>query len=171
VDAHGERYARRSGAHRAVSEIRLATGLAVRDDGGGPHILLVASRYASHDRPLWTLPGGRVHDGELLTDAVVREVREETGLAAVVRDLAYVSESYDGNMHVVNATFDIEAAGTPVIPDRGDHVVAAAWVLVAEIGRYVEVDVVRTPLERYLRERARYAGFARAGITIRWPET
>jgi ADP-ribose pyrophosphatase YjhB (NUDIX family) len=153
-----------------MNEIRLATGLAIRDEGSGTRVLLVASRYASHEQPLWNLPGGRVQDGELLSDAVVREVREETGLTAIVRDLAYVSESYDRNVHVLNATFEIEAAGAPVIPEMGDHIVDAAWIPVTDVPRYVRVAVLRTPLERYLRERVRYAGFAQAGVTIRWPE-
>jgi 8-oxo-dGTP diphosphatase len=149
-----------------MTEIRLATGLALHEST----ILLVASRYASHPQPLWNLPGGRIRPGELLQDAVRREVLEETALSARVGDLAYVSESFDGDTHVVNATFEIEVTGTPRIPESGDHVVAAQWVPLGELAQHLRVNVVREPLERYLGFRIRYTGFAQAGITIRWPD-
>lgn len=145
--------------------IRLASGLAVRDG----RVLLVASSYASHPEPLWNLPGGRVAAGELLDAAVAREVREETGLRATVRELAYLSESYDGDRHILNATFCIDVAGEIALPKAGDHVVDAAWVPLDELAGHIAVAVVREPLLRYLREGVRYCGYAQAGISIRWP--
>ena len=148
------------------ASIRLAHGLALRDGS----VLLVASRYASHPQPLWNLPGGRVEPGELLTETVVRETREETGLRANVRELAYVSESYDGEQHVVATIFLMDVEGVIALPQSQDHVAAARWEPVGEIAQRISVDVVREPLLRYLARGTRYFGTHNAGVRVVWPE-
>jgi 8-oxo-dGTP diphosphatase len=52
-------------------------GAVVQDDAGR---LLLVRRGREPSRGLWSLPGGRVEPGETPAEAVVREVREETGL-------------------------------------------------------------------------------------------
>ena len=163
--------------------IHLATGLLERDG----RILLVASRYPNHAHPLWNLPGGRQIPGELLAETVQREVREETGLRVQVGELAYVSESYDGETHFLNATFIVSpfdgaqgdtlaGPSTPALRasaqhDDREHVVEVAWVPIEEIAERIVIGVVREPLLAYLRGELaqRYAGFHEAGVTIEWP--
>jgi ADP-ribose pyrophosphatase YjhB (NUDIX family) len=163
--------------------IALATGLLVRDG----RVLLVASRYPNHPEPLWNLPGGRQIPGELLTETVEREFLEETGLPVRVDELAYASESYDGETHFLNVTFVVmlrqaqhdseflsfdTGAARPAQDDtNGDHVVDVAWVPVEQVERRVAVRVVREPLLAYLRGELtrRYAGSHEAGVTIEWP--
>jgi 8-oxo-dGTP diphosphatase len=150
--------------------IHLATGLLVRDN----RLLMVASRYANQPEPLWNLPGGRQQSGELLAETVVREVFEETRLHVEPREVAYVSESYDGATHYLNVTFNVALVEGGCIPDDDaaeDHVVAVEWVPVAEVGQRIVVTVVREPLLAYLGGELprRYAGFHEAGVTIEWP--
>jgi ADP-ribose pyrophosphatase YjhB (NUDIX family) len=147
--------------------IHLATALVRRADA----VLLVASQYPNHDRPLWNMPGGRQQTGELLTQTVLRELAEETGMTGMVRELCYVSESYDGQTHFTNFTFGIDAIGEPVKPhNEGDHIVDAAWVAIDDIPARITVAVVREPLLEFLLSARRYAGYAEAGITIEFPD-
>jgi 8-oxo-dGTP pyrophosphatase MutT (NUDIX family) len=156
--------------------IHIATGLAVREG----RVLLVASRYANHPQPLWNLPGGRQLPRELLAETVAREVREETGLRADVGALAYVSESYDGDLNVVNFSFRIEVSGDVMVRqahhdtgkgDCEDHVVGVEWVAIERLAERIVVEVVREPLLAYLRGdlSRQYAGYHQAGVTIEWP--
>ena len=60
----------------------------------GDRILL--SRLAPRITPdeLWTLPGGGLDHGENPRDAVIREIREETGLDAMVGETARVYSAH-----------------------------------------------------------------------------
>jgi 8-oxo-dGTP pyrophosphatase MutT (NUDIX family) len=52
------------------------------DRRGGLELLLIKKQ-----RGLWTLPKGRVEPGEAFADALIREVREETGLSGQIEEL------------------------------------------------------------------------------------
>lgn len=151
-----------------MSCIHLSTALVRRDE----RILLVASTYLNHSQPLWNMPGGRQRGGELLQETVVRELAEETGMQGRVRELCYLSESYDGQTHITNVTFALEATGEPRVPSiEGDHVVEAAWIPISEISNRIHVRVVREPLIAFLSGATRrYAGYAEAGISIEFPD-
>lgn len=151
-----------------MTRIHLATALVRRGDA----ILLVASRYPNHERALWNMPGGRQAPGELLTQTVLRELREETGMSGEVRELCYVSESYDADVHFTNFTFAVDASGEPAKPHvEGDHVIDAGWVSISDLAQRITVAVVREPLLAFLNGTLpRYAGYPEAGITIEFPD-
>jgi 8-oxo-dGTP diphosphatase len=58
-------------------DTRLAAYAVIVDDR--ERILLTWYNGKGRDEPMWTLPGGGVEYAETLEEAVVREVREETG--------------------------------------------------------------------------------------------
>jgi ADP-ribose pyrophosphatase YjhB (NUDIX family) len=78
-------------APKANSIVPSVTAL-IRDSSGA--VLLVHKT----DNDLWALPGGGVDPGESVTDAVVREIAEETGLTVEVDDLIGV---YTNPHHVM----------------------------------------------------------------------
>ncbi len=65
-----------SRARRAVTLVRAAGGVVVRERARGREVLLV--HRPRHDD--WTCPKGKCLDGELDEDCALREVAEETGL-------------------------------------------------------------------------------------------
>jgi ADP-ribose pyrophosphatase YjhB (NUDIX family) len=62
----------------------------------------------------WSLPGGKVEEGESLGAALVREMCEETGVEVAVGRLLYVCDYLPGDTHVVHVTFEARRAGGTV---------------------------------------------------------
>src|SRR5579862_6208642 len=89
----------------------------------------------------WSLPGGRVERGELLAEAVSRELREETGLEAVCGPLVGWVERLgddldapadEGGHHFVILDFEVTVLDD-ASPIAGDDAAEARWVPLAEV--------------------------------------
>lgn len=53
----------------------------------------------------WSLPGGKVEEGEALEAALLREVQEETGLQVALGSLLYVCDNILPDKHLLHITF------------------------------------------------------------------
>ena len=97
-----------------AKEIRPSVAAIIRDGDGG---ILLQRRS---DNGLWGLPGGSVEIGESVSAAIVREVKEETGLVVEVERLVGVYSDptlqvvryNDGNVvHYINTLMTCRMLG------------------------------------------------------------
>ena len=80
----------------------------------------------------WSVPGGRVEAGELLAEAVVRELREETGLEGVCAAFVGWVERIGDDFHHVILDFKVTLLESAE-PTAGDDAAEAAWVPLDEV--------------------------------------
>jgi len=118
-----------SGPHVAVSAVL------VDDDR-----LLLVRRGHGPAAGTWAVPGGRVEEGEMLAEAVVRELREETALEGVCGRLIGVLElladpdppEHEGPEHFVILCHEVSLLESAE-PEAGDDAAEARWVDLGDV--------------------------------------
>jgi 8-oxo-dGTP diphosphatase len=105
----------------------VAVGAIVVADGA----MLMVQRGQGMARGLWSVPGGRVEAGEYLSDALKREVREETAIEIEVGELAGIFEVI-GERHYVILDY-LATVGARADPVSGTDAADARWVRLEEI--------------------------------------
>lgn len=128
-------------AHEPFQLQRFAAyGLVVRD---GTVLLTRVSPRGFHTG-LWSLPGGGIDHFENPRDAVVRELREETGLECTVGDLVTVDDEQirgtapsgrDESFHAIGVVFEARLVGEPgeLVTEVDGTTDAVAWVPLADV--------------------------------------
>ena len=141
--------------HNAFRLQRVAAYALVVRDG---QVLLTRNSARGPHPGTWTLPGGGIDHGEDPRATVVREVREETGLACTPGEVLDVTSThFEGtapsgrreDFHALQVVFGatVEDAGEPRVLESGGTTDAAAWVPLAGLGEDREVrDLVHTAL-------------------------
>jgi len=124
----------------------------IRQEG---RVLLVEQQGPSDVTPTWSLPGGVVQAGELLTEALDREMREETGLALEqLGALAYVTQNIEADRTSVAFVFEVGRwRGKLRIGDPDGLIMRAVFLPLAEALRALEGlpwPIMRAPAIAYL---------------------
>lgn len=118
-----------------MSSPELCVGaVVVRDDS-----ILLIRRGNPPGEGLWSVPGGRVERGETLTDAVSRELREETGLDGKVGEIVGWTEHIGRRRHYVIVDFWV-AVASDAVPEAGSDATDTAWVQFDRLGEWDLVD-------------------------------
>ncbi len=102
-------------------------------------VLLVGNDYGGPDLT-WSLPGGRLEPGEQHPQAVVREVREETGLEVVAGDLLFVMDARNPHdrRHFITCVFEVWLAN----PSEGEPAVTSGDDVAVKMVRWVPFEDV-----------------------------
>jgi len=95
--------------------------------------LLLVRRGHGPAAGFWSVPGGRVEGGELLAEAVVRELAEETRLEGVCSELVGWVERIGDGYHFVILDFMVTLLDPTADPVAGDDAAEAAWVPLHEV--------------------------------------
>lgn len=106
-------------------------GAIIKDPGGR---LLLIRRGHDPEAGRWSLPGGRVEPGESDQQAVIREIREETGLE-VRCDQLVGAAARPWSADAVLEISDYAATVTGGRLAAGDDAAEVRWVSPAELGR------------------------------------
>ena len=109
-----------------IPEVCVGAVVVVDDD------LLLIRRGRGAAQGEWSVPGGRVQPGELLAEAVVRELLEETGLEGVCEDLVGWAERIGEDHHYVILDFRVTLLERAE-PTAGDDAAEARWVPLADV--------------------------------------
>jgi 8-oxo-dGTP diphosphatase len=128
---------------KAVAEAppRIAVGAVVVADES----LLMVRRGGDPGKGLWSLPGGRVEHGEYISDALKREVKEETGVDVEPGELLGIFEVL-GDPHYVVLDF-LATASSTATPRAGGDAAETRWVPLHDVAtlectpRFVETMV------------------------------
>jgi 8-oxo-dGTP diphosphatase len=114
----------------------VCVGAVVVEDGR----LLLIRRGHGPAQGEWSVPGGRVEAGELMAEAVVRELAEETGLEGVCGELIGWVERVGESHHFVILDFAVTLLDPDAEPVAGDDAEEAAWVPLHDVAEHQLVD-------------------------------
>ena len=132
---------------------RVGVGAIILD---GDRVLLV-KRGQPPSQGKWSIPGGLVHLGERIEDALRREVMEECGVSVRPLGLCGVIDRVrlaptnglePARVHYHYVIIDYVAAIEAGVPRAGSDAAEVRWVPIAELDRYDTTDGLAAMVHR-----------------------
>ncbi len=108
-------------------ECRISAGGIIIDSG---RILLVTHGAALHGKDVLVAPGGGVEGDESISDAAVREVKEETGLTVTPRRILFIEDMISRRKRVLKTWFLCTLAGGKLVKTENasrEGITEAGW--------------------------------------------
>ncbi|BBH22606.1 DNA mismatch repair protein MutT [Paenibacillus baekrokdamisoli] len=115
-----------------MKRVGVASALITDDDGN-----LLVVKNVKGDSCYWSLPGGAVEEGETLEQAVIREVKEETGFNIAISGLSSLREMFftQTGHHAFFVSFFAKVIdGKMDIHDPDNDIAEVRWVDIQTAG-------------------------------------
>jgi ADP-ribose pyrophosphatase YjhB (NUDIX family) len=140
-------------------DVRIGAYAVIVQDGD-----LLLTHWNENGRTGWTLPGGGLEDYETTEQAVVREIREETGYDAELRTLLGVDSLFlkpdqrivpgAGPLHAFRVVYLARIVGGELTHEVSGSSDEARWVPLDDVGDLATLSLVPTAIDMLLRRLA-----------------
>ena len=112
----------------------------------------------------WEYPGGMVESGETLSEALIREIKEETGVDVEIAGFIGICKNIKKN--IVNIDFVCRSVGGELT--TSEESADVRWIKKDEVFHYVTFPLTRKRLERMLSKSNKVSvfGFSREPFDV-----
>ncbi|MFJ1706871.1 NUDIX domain-containing protein [Kitasatospora sp. NPDC088346] len=123
-----------------MQSLRQAVSVIVHDEENGRIATIHYAAASWSESPAWTIPGGKVEEGERLDEAAARELFEETGLVIPAEDLRLVHtiqvrQGWDGRGPFLLSVFATTSWTGTLTNTEPDKHLAVVWSDAAALPR------------------------------------
>ncbi len=128
------------------------------------NILLMRYRYGNTD--VYNLPGGNVDKGEILTETIIRELREELGIEVEVGEMILCGDVImpEGKEDVLHGVFEGKIiTGKPTLNPKETSALAVVWLPLVDLQNLEMYPNVGAELQRFFLKRQRIDYMGKVG--------
>jgi 8-oxo-dGTP diphosphatase len=117
-------------------------------DTSGNYLLVRRSINNKSNVGKWEFPGGKIEPGEEFYNALLREIKEETGLTVNVEHIVGVTESETSTLRIATLIFEgTKQAGQICISEEHD---TYTWVKPQELSTYDLISHLKNFVIEYI---------------------